>query len=105
MGYTQDKKTNILHCVGCPIACKLSIKEVVVADKLAEEAITESTISFIAPVVDYIPQINYKDITEFTDINNIHHSKTACSSYDQACKLLRKKILPACDNYQQQKIK
>ncbi|MEE1029593.1 MAG: hypothetical protein UIC65_01055 [Alphaproteobacteria bacterium] len=82
---------------------KLSIKEVVVADKLAEEAITKNTISFIAPVVDYIPQINYKDITEFTDINNIHHSKTACSSYEKACKLLREKILPACDNYNKQR--
>lgn len=101
--FTQDKKTNILHCVGCPIACKLSIKEVVVADKLAEEAITENTISFTAPVVDYIPQINYKDITEFTDINNIHHSKTACSSYEKACTLLRNKILPACDNYNKQR--
>ena len=99
MGYTQEKKTNILRCFGCTEQCKLSIKEIIVAEKLTEEHITENTISFIAPVVDYIPQINYKDITEFTDINNEYYLKTTCRTYEQALELLRNKILPACDIY------
>lgn len=103
MSYTQEKKTNILRCFGCTEQCKLSIKEVVLADTTSEELITEDTISFIGPDIVYIPQINYKDITEFTDINNEHHTKTECRSYNQACELLREKILPACDKYNHQR--
>lgn len=97
--FTQAKKTNISRCFGCPIACKLSIKEIIVAEKLTEEHITENTISFITPDFNYIPQINGKDITEFTDINNEYYLKTTCRTYEQALELLRNQILPACDNY------
>ena len=103
MGYTQEKKTNILRCFGCAKQCKLNIKEVVVDDTTPEELITDDTISFIAPFSFYIPQINGADITEFTDINNIHHTNTKCPSPKEAYELLRNQILPACDNYKHRK--
>jgi hypothetical protein len=99
MGYTQEKKTNILRCFGCAKQCNLSIKEVVIDDTTPEKLITDNTISFIAPFSFYIPQINGADITEFTDINNTYHSYTKCPSPEEAIELLRKEILPACDNY------
>ena len=99
MGYTQEKKTKILRCFGCTEQCKLNIKETVIADKILEELMTEDTISPITSFAFYTPQINSIDIIEFTDINNIHHTNTKCPSPKEAYELLRKEILPACDNY------
>ena len=95
--FSQSNKTNLLRCFGCPHTCKLNIRKQILRE-------SDEHLGFIGgSACSYIPQINSKDITEFTDIDNIHFSNTACSSYKEACALLREKILPACDNYNNQR--
>lgn len=105
MGYTQEKKTNILHCQekktnilhcdGCALHCAISAQDV----SKPYEDMTDDGIRIIGNNAVFVPKINNTTITEYTDRNNIHHSYTECTSPAEAYELLRKEILPACDNY------
>ena len=108
MGYTQEKKTNILHqekktnilhCDGCALRCTISAQYI----SKPYEDMTDDGIRIIGNNDVFIPKINNTIITEYTDRNNTHHSHTECTSPAEAYKLLRKEILPACDNYKHRK--
>ena len=99
MGYTQEKKTNILHCDGCALRCAISAQYIC----KPYEDMTDDSIRIIGNNAVFIPRINNTMITEYTDRNNTHHSHTECTSPAEAYELLRKEILPACDNYKHRK--
>ena len=99
MGYTQEKKTNILHCDGCALRCAISAQYI----SKPYEDITDDNIRIIGNNPVFIPKVNNRIITEYTDRNNIHHSCTECTSPAKAIELLRDQILPACDKYNHQR--